>query len=83
MLISNVMKNDIEGEDTMFQVAKGVRESAIQAASEMLAAGKNIAPIRTPEGNASLYVSTDESLLMLSFMEIQHEGQTFHVGVLA
>ena len=67
----------------MFEVSQGLKEKAVAAATRMLADAMTIAPIATPEGNAMFHVSTDKSRLRSAFLEIEVNGSTVYVGMLA
>lgn len=72
-----------KGDTTMLTPSKFLEESAIAAAIKMLEEKKETAPIKTPSGGAMLHVSTNRERLRGAFMELDINGTTVHVGMLA
>lgn len=67
----------------MIKIAKSLDEKARSAAKEMLAAGTDLAPLLSPDGDPMFYLATDKSRLRATFMSVDIDGVTVFVGLLA
>jgi len=72
-----------QGGDHVFQVAKGMWEDVESTAKQMLASDLTIAPMLSPDGNPMFYITTDKSLLSLSFMSVDMNGTRVFGGMRA
>ena len=65
----------------MIKIADGMKASVRSAAEEMIAAGKTTAPMLSPDGDPTFYLSTDKSRLRVRLMSVDIGGVTVFVGL--
>jgi len=77
------MNQVLGGEEQMIAVARGLWKDVEEVAKKMLAEGKTIAPLLSPDGHGMFHVTTDEAQLSGALMELDVDGTKVYAGLKA